>query len=617
MLIGTSKIFIKITTLFTIFLVLSRASFASSSSNLERAKASFEAYIKALQQGDEEEAKKFWNKEETEKYRMYDWQWGYLTFRKLNPLYLNYKITEAEEKDRYVVLQMEWYYREGKAGPVQKDVRYFMEEHGRMVGANPILIFTRGWLQKKSRHFVYHFKRKQNEPNRALLERMDQFYEKTVYFLQVDYQDKIDYYKCDSAKEVGSFFNMEASLARSQPINGVVASIQNFVPHEIVHVISYHILPQDEKRVPPSYLDEGLAYYLGGASFFSLDLMLSWAKKTLEVNENIEMDSLIRDPWIYGINEGSSLVASLIKFLIETDGVTKFKQLFTAVRALDEQRRAIEEIYGKSTAQLQKEWKAFVLALDLPEVKIGPPTDGRELFHITDPLGDDKGDGDYTYPKNENAAPGIFDLTDFKIDLDDEMVYFQLQFANLSEVEIQSDSTFNGTFAAIAMDSDDKDQSGNTQLFFGNGNFEFSKRDAYEFVIEVSNAGILVYDQDWIWQLLFLKADSQQNHIKGNQIFFAIPQKIIGIPDSSWEFQVLTGGQKGGYKNTAYGVGRFMKVGEESALDQGGGGTDTNFNPSVYDILTPRGMDQVQILSNYNVAKKRKAIVPMIHLKVR
>ena len=623
MLIWTIPKLIKRVFLFLLSLVILSSYLAESSfpmdraDNMERAKVCFDSYIKMLQQGSDEEAKRFWNKKETEKSKIYDWQWGYLSFSGLNPRLLNYVITDAETKDGYVILQVSWYYREGKAGLLQKDVRYFLEEHGRMVGANSIFVLTRGWLQKKSDHFVYHFKHKQDEPTKALLERMDRFYEKIIDFLQVDYQDEINYYKCDSVKEVGSLFNMEESLARSQTIHGVVASIHSFVPHEIVHVISYRILPPDKKIIPPGYLDEGLAYYLGGASFFSSDLLLSWAKRALKDDGNIHLDSLIHNPWFYGGNQSAGLLASFTKSIIDREGIVKFKQLFTSGPTLDEQRNALEKIYGKSVDQLQNEWKEFVLALDLPEVKIVPPTKVRELLHIVDPLGDDKGDGDYTYPKNEIALPGIFDLIDFKISLDDELVYFQLRFANLNQTEVISDTTFNGTFAAIAIDSDDKKNSGNTQLFLGNGNFEFSKKNAYEFVIEVSSAGILVYDQNWVWQILFLKADGSESHINQNEISFAIPQKIIGRPDSSWKFQILTGGQKGGYKNIAYGVGRFMKVGEESTPDQGGGGTNTDFNPSVYDILTPIGMDQVQILSDYSVAKKRKVVIPMINLKQR
>ena len=606
---------VKCVSVFLLSLVLGWDPLASASSSIERAKECFEAYIKTLQQGSEEQAKNFWNKEEKESYKMYDWQWDWLTFWRVDPRILNYRIISTKEKKGYVVLEVEWYYPEGKAGRLQKDIRYFIEEDGKMVGANPILIHTRGWLEKKSRHFIYHYKSEKDEPTSAQLEEMDRFYEKIIDLLQVDYQGEIDYFKCDSSAEVGQLFGLEASRARSQMTNGVVVSTQRFVPHEIVHIISYRILPPGEKRLPPEYLNEGLAYYLGGASFFSPELLLSWAKKKLKEDKHILLDSLISNPWIYGTNEGAGLVSSFVKFLIDTEGFSKFKQLFMVGETSDEQRESLKEIYGISIDQLDEEWKEFVLTLHSPEIKFLDRMHGKEVFHVSDPSGDDKGDGDYIYPRNEKALPGIFDLIGFKLSSDDEMVYFQLQFANLSHVAISSDDAFNGTFAAIAIDSDDKENSGNTQLFLGNGNFEFSKKDGYEFVIEVSNAGILLYDEDWVWHLLFLEAFSPQSHLRGNEISFAIPQKIIGIPDSSWKFQVLTGGQKGGYRNTAYGVGRFMKVSEQSTQDQGEGGTDTDFDSDVYDILAPRGKNQVQILSSYDVKKKRKAIIPMIKLK--
>jgi hypothetical protein len=595
----------------------------SSLSDAERAKESFEAYIKALQQGDEGKAREFWNREETEKYKTYDWQWGYLIFRMLDPRHLNYRIMDAEETEGYVVLEVEWYYREGKAGRLQKDVRYFVEQDGKMVGANAILVHTKGWLQQESEHFVYHYKNHQDKPTPALLEEMDRFYEEVVDLLQVDYQDQIEYFKCESSEEVGLLFGLEASPARSQVFNGVVASTQGYVPHEIVHIISHRILPQDEKGIPPDYLNEGLAYYLGGASFFSPELLLSWAKKKLDADENVFLDSLIRDPWMYGKNEGAGLISYLAKVLIDAGGISRFQLVFTAGKGAEEQRRALRKIYGRTTDQLQREWREFVLSLPLPEITIVDPIRGREVFLLLDSLGDDSGDGDYVYPKNEKAPRGIFDLSGLRISLDDQVIYFQLQCDILNQAEIGSDEAFNGTFAVIAIDLDDKIKSGNTRLFLDNGNVEFSATDGYELALEVSNAGVLVYDKYWVWRLLFLEASSPQNHIRGNEIYFTLPREIFEtegagpVDPVGWKFQVLTGGQKGGHVNTAYGVGKFMKVGEQSTQDQGGGGTNTKFSPDVYDIFTPQGADQAEILSGYDVTKKKKAVIPMIKVRHR
>ncbi|MGB7063417.1 MAG: glucodextranase DOMON-like domain-containing protein [Candidatus Zixiibacteriota bacterium] len=610
----TSK---RVSVLLVFAFVLAWHPIAGSSSSVDGAKECFEAYIRALQQGSAEEAARFWNRQEVQRYKKYDWQWEYLAFRRLDPRHLNYRITSADEGEGYVVLEVEWFYRDGKAGRLQKDLRYFIDEDDRMVGANPIFVHTRGWFQRESQHFVYYYKDRRDEPTIGLLSQMDQFYEELVETLQVDYQDRIDYYKCSSTEEVGRLFGLEPSLARSQTVNGVVASIQKFVPHEIVHIIAYRILPRDEQRIPTEYLSEGLAYHLGGASFFSPELLLSWAKGRIDVDKEVSLDSLIRDPWLYGNNDGAGLASSFVKFLMEKQGIPKFKQLYSASEKFDDQREALERIYGKDVSQLEPEWKEFVSGLSLAEVKIVDGIRGGEVFHMLDPLGDDRGDGDYTYPENQRAIPGIFDLIGFRISRDDELVYFQLQFAHLNPAEIRSDQGFNGTFAAIAIDCDDEAGSGNTRLFFDNGNIEFSRGDAYEFVIEVSNAGVLVYDQDWVWHLLFLKALSKQGHIRGSEISFAIPSQIIGRPDPTWKLQVLTGGQTGGNKNTAYGVGKLMTVGEKSTQQQGGGGTDAEFNPNVYDILTPKGTDQMEILGSYDVTMKRRVVIPMISLTQR
>ena len=513
-----------------------------------------------------------------------------------------------------MVLKVEWFYREGKAGRLQEDERFFVEQDGRMVGANAVFIHTRGWLRKESGHFVYHYRSVEDEPGDALLGKMDEFYEQIRGLLQLDYRDRIDYYKCSSSDEVGRLFGLEPSLARSQTVNGVVASTQNFVPHEVVHIISYRILPQDQQRIPPEYLSEGLAYHLGGASFFSPELLLSWAKRRLEMDQDVLLDSLIDDPYAYGANDGAGIAASFAKFLVEKFGIPKFKRLYAAGERPVDQREALAEIYDRDASMLEAEWKEFVRGLALTEVRIADRMRGTEVFHMPDPRGDDRGDGDYVYPENRRAIPGVFDLIGFKISTDDDLVYFQLQFADLNPAGISSDHEFNGTFAAIVIDSDDKPGSGNTRLFLDNGNLEFSEEDGYELVIEVSNAGVLVYDQDWVWRLLFLKAFSNQSHIRGNEVAFAIPRRIIGSPTRIWKVQVLTGGQTGGYKSTAHGVGRFTKVGEKSTGKQGGGGTNTAFSPDVYDILTPKGLDQARILGSYDPKRKRRAVVPMISL---
>lgn len=352
----------KAISIFMMILLLGLYSLARSSEKTGEAKACFENYVKALKEGDEEKAKEYWNRKEKQRYEMYDWRVKDMAFKKINLQRLDYKIKKVEERDEYVVLQVDWYYP-GDSLSVQKDIRYFIWEDGKMVGANPIFILTRDWLKKESKHFVYHFKTRKDEPDQKLLDKMDDFYKKIVSFLDVDYQDKIDYFRCDSAVEVGRLFNMERSLARCDMINGVVAGIQDFVPHEVVHVISFKIMSFEEERLPETYLNEGLAYYLGGATFFSSDTLLSWAKTKILKDPKVSLDSLVLRTEKYEGNEGAALMSSLVKFLIENYGLDKFKKLYSLGKTYDQRMKTLEDIYGETTKRLEKKWKNFVLSL--------------------------------------------------------------------------------------------------------------------------------------------------------------------------------------------------------------------------------------------------------------
>lgn len=361
----------KTISIFIMMLFLGSYSIVQSSERIDEAKACFENYVKALKEGDEEKVKEYWNRKEKERYKSYDWQLRDLFFRKVNLESVGYKIRKVEEsegsrfagKDEYIIMYVDWYYPEDSLKVIQTDVRYFIREDKKMVGANPIFILTRDWLKKESKHFVYHFKTRKDEPDQKLLDKMDNFYEKIVNFLEVNYQDKIDYFRCDSAKEVGGLFNMGKSLARCDMINGVVAGIQDFVPHEIVHVISFKIMSPQEERLPETYLNEGLAYYLGGATFFSSDTLLSWAKTKILKDPKVSLDSLVLRTEKYEGNEGAALMCSWVKFLIENYGLDKFKQLYSLGKTYDQRMETLEDIYGETTKRLEKKWKNFVLSL--------------------------------------------------------------------------------------------------------------------------------------------------------------------------------------------------------------------------------------------------------------
>jgi len=96
-----------------------------------------------------------------------------------------------------------------------------------------------------------------------------------------------------------------------------------------------------------------------------------------------------------------------------------------------------------------------------------------------------------------------------------------------------------------------------------------------------------------------------------NTLRFSIPKSLIGNFQRSWEFGLASGCSAKGSKDYI-GSGVFAKVSKNRSNETGGGGTDFLFSPNVYDILTPPGMEQERVLSDYNIEKKKFAVLPLI-----
>ncbi len=59
--------------------------------------------------------------------------------------------------------------------------------------------------------------------------------------------------------------------------------------------------------------------------------------------------------------------------------------------------------------------------------------DGRVVFSMEDPVGDDNGTGNYTYPTNSVFQPGVFDMTNFTVVDNGDTVLFMASIVNLGD----------------------------------------------------------------------------------------------------------------------------------------------------------------------------------------
>ncbi len=109
------------------------------------------------------------------------------------------------------------------------------------------------------------------------------------------------------------------------------------------------------------------------------------------------------------------------------------------------------------------------------------------ILHLTDPDNDDHGAGYIKYPDNRMFTDGIFDITDFRITLIDEVYEFQLTFAGKilpvqhSEFEYKYDlgNEFILPLVHVYIDTDHRVDSGFSETIAGT-NVQLNSESAWE-----------------------------------------------------------------------------------------------------------------------------------------
>ena len=103
----------------------------------------------------------------------------------------------------------------------------------------------------------------------------------------------------------------------------------------------------------PPFLSEGLAGYL---SFANYDM-----KKLLANGVKVSLDDLL-DTYTYMTSDptvSDRVAATFVKYLVDQYQIDEFLKVYRKADDLTI-RQALEEVYGKSVAQLDKEWRTYV-----------------------------------------------------------------------------------------------------------------------------------------------------------------------------------------------------------------------------------------------------------------
>jgi len=207
---------------------------------------------------------------------------------------------------------------------------------------------------------------------------------------------------------------------------------------------------------------------------------------------------------------------------------------------------------------------------------------GEEVvFEMQDPIGDDCGPGNYTYPTNIAFSPGKshYDLVNFKVSEDDEHVFFDFEFS-LIDNTWQADEGFSHQLIDLYINTGNEE--GRTDAFKQGPNVSFSPEYPWNMYIRIAP-----------WRSSFFHSCSNiQNEDLNIRPYFnveripstnivraTIDKKLIGDVDENWNYYVLIGAYDG------YGLDCYRPVEKESGLWTFGGASESGKSPNVIDIL--------------------------------
>jgi hypothetical protein len=571
------------------------------------------AHAEALASGDTLRIKPFWSQRSSTRdgfWYMHSWRGARLRLSDW-PQFLEefaLQVTEIQHSDHYTTIDIEWTLKSGSPGgePVApRPMRYHaVREQGRWVLANPIDVLTEGWSSQETDCFRFHYPEEMAKDGYVDdMTRMDRECARVADAIGLKLRTRIDFYVARTTAECGQLLDQppahgyaatSSRVGLDEPIGFRLAvSTSFFHPHEVVHVL------QALARIPDvdPVLTEGFAVAFGGGPVFSSQMAMAETHHLIGRREYIPLPQLLTmsDAEFFRQNFITYLEAgALVTFLIDRFGIDSFRRLAEGADSPGGLPAAIHQVYGVTLERLETEWKEYLARLALPEVGYSISDQAVEVFSMPDPLGDDVGDGDYSYP-NERFAPGVFDLTGFRVLKDSERAYFVLTFREMQQPVTYGSSTerfLPGVVVAIHKgpfgERRPQQHAHGVRLPVGSG-YDV-KLSVGARVSASDNHGRLDFTSGPVWD--------EMADMRARTITFSLPIAFLGEPADEWKYFVGVGLATDRTMNFLY--GGPAPVYQDHPVFISGGNNPDGQNPAFIDILFPPTVDQVAVLSAYD-----------------
>lgn len=248
------------------------------------------------------------------------------------------------------------------------------------------------------------------------------------------------------------------------------------------------------------------------------------------------------------------------------------------------------------------------------------------LLEIKDPIGDDKGNGYYQYPLDKRLKRGTFDIKQFRVFEEGEVIVFEIQMRNYimrtwEDTGKSDDQGFVANLWDIYIDIDGIEKSGYDSALPGRSVL-FADKMGWEKVIIISPMNFSALEEILRDKTDELDFQDQINdiivpdyvEIQGDKIITKISKRKLPRISEKSGFQCFSMG----YKNVVSGnrlLNRDVKA--FPTQDDFGGGSNNYGEPTVIDMIVPNDENQYKILKNYTTANFeddiRYAEVPFVY----
>ena len=299
---------------------------------------------------------------------------------------------------------------------------------------------------------------------------------------------------------------------------------------------------------------------------------------------------------------------------------------------------------------------AFAVAL--------PAFAGKAIFSLSDPRGDDHGDGNLVYPLNEELDPGDLDLISLKAEAEGDGTLFEATFAKPVRVpgrEVIDDlGTSLDTVARFGFYTMNLDIYIDTDRVPGSGAVatlpgrlaSIDPGSAWERAIiltprphearaelkrmmnraikdEMRNEDSTLEEEDAEAMRQQIPADVEERiffptkvRVRGNKVSFFVPGTFLNGPaKDTWSYVVAVSGAN---VLQSFDISRALgrQTGKEEALmilpispgkwsDRFGGGRENaEIQPPLVDIVVPEGKKQENVLSDFDQRRKEPVVLP-------